>query len=76
MRGGVLDPKQIVHADPEILGGTPVFVRTRVPVDALIDFRESGDRVYAFLARRGRTASFEPAARGATFAAAMPAPSR
>jgi hypothetical protein len=32
----------------------------------------SGDRVYAFLARRGRTASFEPAARGATFSAAMP----
>jgi hypothetical protein len=26
-----------------------------------------GDRVYAFLSRRGRTASFEPAARGATF---------
>jgi hypothetical protein len=32
----------------------------------------SGDRVYAFLARRGHTASFEPAARGATFVGSMP----
>jgi hypothetical protein len=30
-----------------------------------------GDRVYAFLSRRGRTASFEPAARGATFSFSM-----
>ena len=37
-----------------------------------IQMLASGDRVYAFLARRGRTASFEPAARGATFSAAMP----
>jgi hypothetical protein len=31
-----------------------------------------GDRVYAFLTRRGRTPSFEPAAQGATFSPAMP----
>jgi len=37
-----------------------------------IQLLESGDRVYAFLTRRGRTASFEPAARGATFAGSMP----
>ncbi len=37
-----------------------------------IQMLASGDRVYAFLAKRGRTASFEPAARGATFSAAMP----
>ena len=36
-----------------------------------IQMLASGDRVYAFLARRGRTASFEPAAQGATFSAAM-----
>ena len=30
-----------------------------------------GDLVFAFLSRRGRTASFEPAARGATFSGAM-----
>ena len=49
MLSGVMDPKQIVHSDPEILGGTPVFVGTRVPVDALIDFIESGDTIEDFL---------------------------
>jgi uncharacterized protein (DUF433 family) len=44
-----MDPKQIVHSDPEILNGTPVFVGTRVPVDALIDFLESGDTIEDFL---------------------------
>lgn len=41
-----------------------------------IQMLASGDRVYAFLAKRSRTASFEPAARGATFSAAVPEPSR
>ena len=31
-----------VHSDPEILGGTPVFVGTRVPFHALIDYLEDG----------------------------------
>lgn len=44
-----MDPKQIVHADPEILGGTPVFIGTRVPVHALIDFLEGGDTIEDFL---------------------------
>jgi len=44
-----MDPKQIVHSDPEILGGTPVFAGTRVPVDALIDFLEGGDTIDDFL---------------------------
>jgi uncharacterized protein (DUF433 family) len=44
-----MDPKLIVHTDPEILGGTPVFVGTRVPVDALIDFLEGGDTIKDFL---------------------------
>jgi uncharacterized protein (DUF433 family) len=44
-----MDPKEIVHTDPEILGGTPVFVGTRVPVDALIDFLESGETIENFL---------------------------
>lgn len=44
-----MDSKQIVHSDPEILGGTPVFVGTRVPVDALIDFLEGGDTIEVFL---------------------------
>jgi uncharacterized protein (DUF433 family) len=39
----------VVHADPEILGGTPVFVGTRVPVQALIDYLEGGYSVDGFL---------------------------
>lgn len=45
----LMDPKQIVHSDPEILGGTPVFVGTRVPVQALLDFLEGGDTIEEFL---------------------------
>lgn len=45
----VMDAKQIVHTDPEILGGTPIFVGTRVPVHALIDFLEGGDTIEDFL---------------------------
>ncbi|HEY0158459.1 MAG TPA: DUF433 domain-containing protein [Thermoanaerobaculia bacterium] len=44
-----MDPKQIVHSDPEILSGTPVFAGTRVPVDALTDFLEGGDTIEDFL---------------------------
>ncbi|MDQ3283622.1 MAG: DUF433 domain-containing protein [Acidobacteriota bacterium] len=44
-----MNPAQIVHSDPEILGGTPVFVGTRVPVDALIDFLEGGETIESFL---------------------------
>jgi uncharacterized protein (DUF433 family) len=44
-----MDPKQIVHSDPEILGGAPVFVGTRVPVQALLDFLEGGDTIEQFL---------------------------
>jgi len=39
----------VIHADPEILGGTPVFVGTRVPVRNLIDCLESGDSIDEFL---------------------------
>jgi uncharacterized protein (DUF433 family) len=42
-------PQAIVHSDPEILGGTPVFVGTRVPVRNLIDCLEAGDSIEAFL---------------------------
>jgi uncharacterized protein (DUF433 family) len=41
--------KEIIHSDPDILGGTPVFVGTRVPVDALIDFLEGGETIEHFL---------------------------
>lgn len=39
----------IVHSDPEILGGTPVFVGTRVPVRILLDYLEGGEPLEEFL---------------------------
>ena len=38
-----------VHSDPEILGGTPVFVGTRVPFQTLLDYLEAGDPLAEFL---------------------------
>ena len=40
---------KIIHSDPEILGGIPVFVGTRVPVQNLIDCLEAGDSLDEFL---------------------------
>jgi uncharacterized protein (DUF433 family) len=40
---------RIVHSDPDILGGTPVFIGTRVPVKNLIDYLEAGDSLDEFL---------------------------
>ena len=39
----------VIHSDPEILGGTPVFVGTRVPVRSLFDHLEAGDSIDDFL---------------------------
>lgn len=39
----------IVYSDPDILGGIPVFVGTRVPVKTLIDYLEAGDSLDVFL---------------------------
>jgi uncharacterized protein (DUF433 family) len=39
----------VVRSDPDILGGTPVFVGTRVPVQALIDYIEGGHSLDEFL---------------------------
>lgn len=43
------DTSTIVHSDPEILGGAPVFVGTRVPVKSLYDYLEAGDSLDEFL---------------------------
>jgi uncharacterized protein (DUF433 family) len=39
----------VVHSDPRILGGTPVFVGTRVPVQSLFDYLEGGETLDEFL---------------------------
>ena len=39
----------VIYSDPEILGGIPVFVGTRVPVQGLFDYLEAGDSLATFL---------------------------
>ena len=39
----------VVHSDPGILGGTPVFAGTRVPLQNLIDYLEGGESIDDFL---------------------------
>jgi uncharacterized protein (DUF433 family) len=39
----------VVHSDPEIMGGTPVFVGTRVPLQTLLDYLEGGQPLSDFL---------------------------
>jgi uncharacterized protein (DUF433 family) len=45
----MVNRKLVVHRDPEILGGTPVFVGTRVSVKILFDYLEAGDSLEVFL---------------------------
>ena len=39
----------IIQSNPEIMGGTPVFVGSRVPLQNLIDYLEGGESVEDFL---------------------------
>ena len=41
--------RSVIHSDPDILGGTPVFVGTRVPLRNLIDYLERGHSLGEFL---------------------------
>jgi uncharacterized protein (DUF433 family) len=41
--------EQIVSSSPEVMGGTPCFVGTRVPVQTLLDYLEAGDSIDDFL---------------------------
>lgn len=40
---------QVINRDPDILGGTPVFTGTRVPVQTLIDYLKAGESLEDFL---------------------------
>jgi uncharacterized protein (DUF433 family) len=44
-----MNPNEIVHSDPEIVSGTPVFVGTRVPAQALLDYLGGGETIEEFL---------------------------
>jgi uncharacterized protein (DUF433 family) len=41
--------EQVINRDPDILGGTPVFTGTRVPVQTLIDYLKAGESLNDFL---------------------------
>jgi len=41
--------EKIIQSNPEVLGGTPVFTGTRVPVRSLFDHLEAGDSIDDFL---------------------------
>ncbi len=68
----------VVHSDPDILSGTPVFVGSRVPLKNLIDYLAAGDNLYDFLdhfpsvSREQAVAALE-AARDIPIAGAYPA---
>ena len=44
-----MERESVIVGDPEILGGTPCFRGTRVPVESLIDYLEAGDTLGEFL---------------------------
>ena len=43
------DLRTIIHSDPDIHSGEPVFLGTRVPVRTLLDYIEGGDSLDVFL---------------------------
>lgn len=60
----------VVHTDPDIMGGQPVFMDTRVLVKTLFDYVECGDSLHEFLgqfpsaSREKAVAALEIARRG------------
>lgn len=46
---GEIATDALIDRNPEILGGTPVFAGTRVPVRVLLEHLEAGDRLDDFL---------------------------
>ena len=49
LRPFALPNGSVVHTDPEVHSGTPVFVGTRVPVQTFLDYLEGGYDLDEFL---------------------------
>jgi uncharacterized protein (DUF433 family) len=47
--GHVATLDAVIHSDPNVLGGTPVFRGTRVPLKNLVDYIAAGDSLEEFL---------------------------
>ncbi len=70
-----MERREIYHSDPEILGGTPVFQGTRVPVQNLLDYLAAGRPLGDFLdgfpgVSREQAVAFLSVARDAVLATA------
>jgi uncharacterized protein (DUF433 family) len=68
--------KPVIACNPDVMGGTPVFSGTRVPVQTLLDYLEAGDSIDDFLAgfssiKRERVISFLDQAKDRLVAAAF-----
>ena len=55
--------ESVVCSNPDVLGGTPVFAGTRVPLENLVDYLAAGDPLERFLAASNRLESLEPLAK-------------
>lgn len=60
--------RAVVCRSPDVMGGTPVFCGSRVPVQTLFDYLEAGDSIDEFLAgfpsvTRGQVIEFLEAAK-------------
>jgi len=42
--------KPVISCNPDVMGGTPVFAGTRVPIQTLLDYLEASDSIDEFLA--------------------------
>jgi uncharacterized protein (DUF433 family) len=45
----MLTKSSVITTSPEIMGGTPVFAGTRVPVQTLLDYLKAGESINNFL---------------------------
>jgi len=45
----LLESQGIIHCNPEIMSGVPVFVGTRVPLETLFDYLESEEGLAEFI---------------------------
>ncbi|MEQ1893520.1 MAG: DUF433 domain-containing protein [Planctomycetota bacterium] len=45
-----MTPPRVFDSSPNVMGGTPVFSGTRVPVQTLLDYLEGGECIADFIA--------------------------
>jgi uncharacterized protein (DUF433 family) len=67
---------QVISCEPDVMGGTPVFAGTRVPIQTLLDYLEAGESIDDFLTgfpsvARGQVIRFLEQAKDRMVAAAV-----